>query len=119
MESHRARRGAAQDVVGHGERRGKQVYDRVEEGRNNGSRKPSAEERGGQGCDCIGGNRRETETFQGSTGWSITSFSKTRPLGVLRVSKLPMLMVFFFVGSAHSFAYKCITTRTIEICLEQ
>ena len=43
-------------------------------------RKRDAEKRGGQGCGCTGGNRRETEAFQGGTGWfTTTRLSKTTP----------------------------------------
>ena len=46
--------------------------------------------RGGQGFDCTEGNHRETETFQGGTGWFITRLSKT----VLR--QLRSVIIFLF-----------------------
>ena len=64
--------------------RGEQVRD----DRRHGKRKQSGREvghpktvggRGGQGCDCTGGNRRETEAFQGGIGLSITRFSTIAP----------------------------------------
>ena len=52
------------------------VRDRTEEGIREGSRKPSAKERGGHGCDGTSSsirvtNSRETKTFQGGTVWLI------------------------------------------------
>ena len=77
LESRRTR---TLDMALYGEGRGQQVRDRMEGGRRDGSRTPSAEyrdERGGKGCDCTGSNRRNNETFQGGTGSIITRFPQT------------------------------------------
>ena len=77
-----------QDVVWHREERGKQAHDRMKEGRGDGSRKSSSEERGEKGYHCIGSNHREAETFQGGTCWSITRFSKTEPTAPIEMREI-------------------------------
>ena len=49
---------------------------------------PSAEDRygrKGQGFDCIGGHRRETEVFKCGVGWSITRFSERTSAALIKV----------------------------------